>query len=86
MSYLKNIGIGDLQYNLSMITRLREQASRLMTDINSFLVDNTRMSELREFIDIKPESEKPERRLPSQNPKIEFCNVSFRYLTARNMC
>ena len=75
----KNIGIGDLQYNLSMITRLREQASRLMTDINSFLVDNTRMSELREFIDIRPESEKSGKRLPSQNPKIEFCNVSFRY-------
>jgi hypothetical protein len=45
----KNIGIGDLQYNLSMITRLREQASGLMTDINSFLVDNTRMSELRDL-------------------------------------
>ncbi|MBS5843163.1 MAG: ABC transporter ATP-binding protein [Clostridiales bacterium] len=75
----KTIGIGDLQYNLSMVTRLREQASGLMNDINRFLVNNTRMNELQEFIAIKPEIEKSGTRLPSQNPKIEFCNVFFRY-------
>jgi len=75
----KNIGIGDLQYNLSMVTRLREQASGLMNDINRFLVNNTRLNELQEFIAIKQETEKSGTKMPSNNPKIEFCNVSFRY-------
>ena len=75
----RNIGIGDLQYNLSMVTRLRSETSSLMTDVNRFLVNNTRLNELQEFIDIKPEIEKSGTKLPSQNPKIEFCNVSFRY-------
>lgn len=75
----KNIGIGDLQYNLSMVTRLREQASGLMNDVNRFLVNNTRLNELQEFIAIRPEIEKSGTKLPSQNPRVEFCNVSFRY-------
>lgn len=75
----KTIGIGDLQYNLNMVTRLREQASGLMYDVNRFLVNNTRLNELQEFIAIKPEIEKSGTKLPSNNPKIEFCNVSFRY-------
>lgn len=75
----KSIGIGDLQYNLNMVTRLREQASGLMNDVNRFLVNNTQLNELQEFIAIKPEIEKSGRKIPSDNPKIEFCNVSFRY-------
>lgn len=75
----KNIGIGDLQYNLSMVTRLREQASGLMNDVNRFLVNNTRLNELQEFIVIRPEIEKSGTKLPSQNPRVEFCDVSFRY-------
>lgn len=78
----KNIGIGDLQYNLSMVTRLREQASGLMTDVNRFLTNNTRLNELQEFIAIKPETEKSGTKLPSKNPRIEFCHVSFRYPNA----
>ncbi len=75
----RNIGIGDLQYNLSMVTRLREQSSGLMKDIDHFLVNNTRLNELQEFIAIKPQIEKSGMLLPSENPKIEFCNVSFCY-------
>lgn len=75
----KKIGIGDLQYNISVVTRLREQTSGLMNDINRFLVNNTRLKELQEFIAIKPEMEKSGTIIPSSNPKIEFCNVSFRY-------
>lgn len=76
---VKTIGIGDFQYNLSMVTRLREQSSGLMNDVNRFLVNNTRLNELQEFIAIKPETEKSGTKLPSKNPKVEFCNVSFRY-------
>jgi ABC-type multidrug transport system fused ATPase/permease subunit len=75
----KYIGIGDLQYNLSMVSRLRNQSESLMNKVNQFLNGNTRLIELREFMDIKPEVEKSGTLKPSSNPKIEFCNVSFRY-------
>ena len=78
----KRIGIGDLQYNLSMVSRLRGQAQALMNNINSFLNNNTRLTELQEFMDIEPEVEKSGTLKPSNNPKIEFCNVSFRYPNA----
>lgn len=78
----KYIGIGDLQYNLSMVSRLRGQAQSLMNNINRFLNDNTRLIELQEFMDIEPEVEKSGTLKPSNNPKIEFCNVSFRYPNA----
>ena len=76
------IGIGDLQYNLSLVSRLRSQAQGLINNVNRFLNNNTRLIELQEFIDIKPEVEKNGTLKPSKNPKIEFCNVSFRYPNA----
>ena len=75
----KKIGIGDLQYNLSMVLHLRSQAQGLMDNVSRFLTNNTRLIELQEFMDIKPEVEKSGTLKPSNNPKIEFCNVSFRY-------
>ena len=78
----RRIGIGDLQYNLSMVSRLRGQAQALMNNVNSFLNNNTRLIELQEFMHIKPEVEKSGILKPSNNPKIEFCNVSFRYPNA----
>ncbi|MBQ7338721.1 MAG: ABC transporter ATP-binding protein [Clostridia bacterium] len=75
----RRIGVGDLQYHFSMVSRLRNQAERLMEYVNRFLNNNTRLIELQEFIDIKPEIEKSGTRTPSDNPKIEFCGVSFRY-------
>jgi len=78
----KHIGIGDLQYNLSMVSRLRSQSQLLMNKVNKFLSDNARLIELQEFMEIKPEVEKSGALKPSNNPKIEFCNISFRYPNA----
>ena len=78
----KRIGIGDLQYNLSMVTRLRSQAETLVRAVNDFLNSNSRLLELQEFMEIQPELEKSGTLKPSKNPKIEFCNVSFRYPNA----
>ena len=75
----KKIGIGDLQYNLSMVSRLRSEAQDLMGNVTRFLANNTRLIELQEFMAIKPHAEKSGTKLPSANPKIEFRNVSFRY-------
>ena len=78
----KHIGIGDLQYNFSMVSRLRSQTQLLMNNVNKFFSDNNRIIELQEFMDIEPELEKSGTLKPSGNPKIEFCNVSFRYPNA----
>lgn len=75
----KHIGIGDLQYNHSIVSRLRSQAQDLVEKVNVFLNNNSRLIELQEFMDIKPEVEKSGTCKPSDNPKIEFCHVSFRY-------
>ena len=75
----QKIGIGDLQYNLSMVSRLRAQAQGLVNNINQFLVNNTRLIELQEFMNMQPEVEKSGTLKPSNNPQIQFCNVSFRY-------
>jgi len=78
----KYIGIGDLQYNLNMVSRLRSQAQTLANRINRLLNDNTRLIEVQEFMAIEPEIEKNGTLKPSSNPQIEFCNVSFRYPNA----
>lgn len=73
------IGIGDLQYNLSMVSRLREQVGRLAENINRLLEDNARISGVREFVEMEHFTERTGTKLPSANPEITFCNVSFRY-------
>lgn len=75
----KKFGIGDLQYNLSMVSRLRSEAQALIGNVTSFLTNNTRLIELQEFMAIKPQTEESGTKLPSANPKIEFRNVYFRY-------
>ncbi len=78
----KYIGVGDLQYNLNMVSRLRSQSQTLANRINRLLNDNTRLIEVQEFMAIEPEIEKTGTLKPSSNPQIEFCNVSFRYPNA----
>lgn len=75
----KKIGIGDLQYNLSMVSRLSSEAQALVSNVTVFLTNNTRLIELQEFMTIAPQIEASGTKLPSANPKIEFRNVSFRY-------
>ena len=75
----KRIGIGDLQYNLGMVSRLRSQSQMLINQVNQLLDDHTRLTELQEFMAIEPEAEKSGTLQPSANPRIAFCNVSFRY-------
>jgi ATP-binding cassette subfamily B protein len=53
-----------------------------MTNINRFLVNNTRLNDLQDFINLKPEIEKNGSCLPAVNPRVEFRNVAFRYPNA----
>ncbi len=72
-------GIGDLQYHVSIISRLRSQLTSFIVDINRFMIHNERLNDLRDFMDIVPETEKGGTRIPSGNPEIQFDNVYFKY-------
>lgn len=50
-----------------------------MSSVNDFAVEEINYAAIHEFLRIKTESEKSGTRIPSENPKIEFCGVSFRY-------
>lgn len=80
----KKIGIGDFQYNLSLVTRLREQACMLTNDINRFLENNEKLFELQEFMAIEPKIEKSGYKIPSAQPEIEFRDVSYTYFNGKS--
>ena len=80
----KKIGVGDLQYNISIVARLREQLTGLFNDINSFVINNSKLSELREFVNMKSKFEKCGTIEPNDNPRIEFKDVCFRYPNTTN--
>ena len=75
----KVIGIGDLQYNLNIVLRLRGQCMDLTNFVNQLLINNDRIMNLRQFINIKPKKEESGNLISTAKPKIEFCNVSFCY-------
>lgn len=76
---VEKTGIGDLQYNVSMISRLRSQTTSFIVDINRFMIHNERLNDLKDFINIVPETEKSGTKIPSKNPRIQFDNVYFKY-------
>ncbi len=80
----KAIAIGDLQYNLNIVMRLRSQCMDLTNFINQLLINNDRILNLQEFINMKPKKEKSGNLIPTANPEIEFCNVSFCYPNSSN--
>lgn len=72
-------GIGNLQYHVGIMSRLRTQLTSFIVDINRFMIHNERLNDLRDFIDTVPETEKGGTKIPSGNPKIQFDNVYFKY-------
>jgi len=62
--------------------RLREQAHSLVHQVNELRVNDTRLREVQEFIEMKPEIEKSGCLKPSANPRIVFNNVYFQYPNA----
>ncbi|MCD8311983.1 MAG: ABC transporter ATP-binding protein/permease [Firmicutes bacterium] len=73
------IGVGDLQYNLSMVSTLRSEAESLVSSVNDFAGEEINYAAIHEFMRMKTEGEKSGTKIPSDNPKIEFCGVSFHY-------
>lgn len=75
----KKIGIGDLQYNLSMVGTLRSQVSDLVSLIANYTEYDYLIRKMHEFNDLAVIEEQSGTKIPSENPKIEFDHVTFRY-------
>lgn len=73
------IGVGDLQYNLSITGRLRNQCISLLSNVNNFLQFNLQIQGLRDFNEITTIEERSGTKIPARFPEIEFENVSFQY-------
>ena len=80
----KKIGIGDLQYNMSMVGRLRGQFSQLMSSISGYIEYNTDLEKLKEFNNMLTVEERSGDKIPVSNPTITFENVTFSYPNAEN--
>lgn len=74
-----SIEVGDLQFYLSIVERLREQAIKLFSEISKFLSNIERICEVKDFLDIKSVNEGKGSLEPANNPKIEFDDVYFCY-------
>lgn len=71
------IGIGDMQFYFNTSNTLQSQTNAFFQDTCSFLINNTKIEELRTFIEEHPESESSGRLELYKAPKIEFENVTF---------
>ena len=80
----KKIGIGDLQYNMSMVGRLRGQFSQLMSSISGYIEYNTDLEKLKEFNNMLTVEERSGDKIPVSNPTITFENVTFSYPNTEN--
>lgn len=73
------IGIGDMQFYFNTSNTLQSHTNAFFQDTCSFLINNTKIEELRTFIEEHPESESSGRLELYKAPKIEFENVTFSY-------
>lgn len=78
------IGVGDVTYYVSIATQFRSRLSWLLGDINGYRQTSLDFSDVQNFINMKPVLEKQGTLSPSLCPRIEFCNVSFKYPNAEN--
>lgn len=73
------IAVGDVAYYISILSQFRSDFSSLCDRITMFERNSKEISDVREFVEMKPNLEKSGTKIPSQHPRIEFRNVSFKY-------
>jgi ATP-binding cassette subfamily B protein len=73
------IEVGDVAYYVSILTQFRGDFTSLCYRINLFEKNLKELNDVRSFIEMKPLIEKGGTKEPSNNPKIEFNDVSFSY-------
>lgn len=75
----QSIGVGDVTYYVSLAGNFRLYLTGITNKINGYIQDSAKLDDILMFIEAEPETEKGGTLLPSENPKIEFRSVSFRY-------
>lgn len=73
------IAVGDVAYYISILSQFRSDFSSLCNRITMFERNSKEISDVREFVEMKPNLEKSGTKIPGQHPRIEFRNVSFKY-------
>lgn len=76
---LKNIGVGDVTYYVSLVTNFRLYVTGIANKVNEYAQNSIKMDDILAFIDAEPAVEKGGELLPGRNPRIEFRHVTFRY-------
>lgn len=76
--------IGSVAYFISILFIFRGNFSNVFRRINDISGNSMRLDDVRTFMDLEPLVEKSGERTPGKNPKIEFVDVSFKYLNVEN--
>lgn len=76
------IGVGDVIYYVSVANQVRDNFVGVFYLMVNFFQSSDEVNDIREFMEMKPILESGGTKIPSQHPKIEFKNVSFRYPNA----
>lgn len=80
------LGIGDIQYYISIAEQIASGLSAIFSSASSIQVDSDKITVIRNFIDWQPVVQRQGSRKPMPNPEIEFRHVTFRYPnTERNV-
>lgn len=78
------IEIGDVAYYVSLLSQFRGDFTSLCYRINMFGKNSRELNDVRSFVEMKPLIESGGTKVPTDNPKIEFKDVSFRYPNTEN--
>lgn len=78
------IAVGDVSYYISILVQFRSDFTSFCNRIVSFEKNSKELNDVREFVEMKPILEKSGTEIPSEHPRIEFKNVSFRYPNSEN--
>lgn len=73
------IMIGDITYYVSILSEFRSRFISLFNDFNSLLELSDEFTDICEFLEQEPLIQKSGTLIPSDNPEINFHNVSFKY-------
>lgn len=75
----RKIRVGDVTYFISIATKFRGDFINIIGSINDFRQQSAQLGDMMEFMSMSSESDQSGKLSQPQMPKIEFCNVSFKY-------
>lgn len=77
-----SLGVGDVTYYVSVANQVRNSFVEVFYLMVNFFQSSNEVEDIKEFMEMKPTLETSGTKIPSQNPRIEFKNVSFHYPNA----